>query len=154
MNNLDLEKLKKVSDKIESINKENKTSIAVHNDIVIEIMSNFNLKIQKLLFKEFRYYTHFSDLANVLKKIKAYSHPGMDLIWAGLDNYEEFISKIESQIINLLNMDLDTVSKVSLDFAPTAAYQELAISNGWDEEYMELAEKADKIIEKIREAIV
>jgi hypothetical protein len=40
-----------------------------------------------------------------------------------------------------------------VEFLPTSTYQELAMSNGWSEEYLQIAEKLDSIYKRIKTAV-
>jgi hypothetical protein len=55
---------------------------------------------------------------------------------------EFFIDQIKS------NQSIDR-NHLALLFAPTGIIQECSISNGWDEQYLKLSEKFDRLIQKL-----
>jgi hypothetical protein len=57
--------------------------------------------------------------------------------------------EITSCLESLKKSDLNCLSDVSLLFAPTGAFQEHSISNGWSDAYMKLAISFDQALASI-----
>ena len=60
----------------------------------------------------------------------------------------EVLDKIMAHIIDPDKNPLPNAG--SIQFAPTGPIQEIAISNGWDDEYMELSTQYDKLETKLK----
>lgn len=70
----------------------------------------------------------------------------MDLSYSTYKSKEELVNNLELYISKLKVNDFSLNIEISLLFAPTGDLQEIAIDNGWSEEYMELAEIIDLMI--------
>lgn len=69
-----------------------------------------------------------------------------DVIWAGYDSPDELKNEIRSDLEALIGGDLSRLEKFRIHFAPTSTFQELSMSNGWSNEYLQLAKEFDKNI--------
>ena len=67
-----------------------------------------------------------------------------NVIHAGYDNYQTARIEIEKLLERIRKSDSKILTDLELCFAPTGNFQELSISNGWEKEYMELADRFDK----------
>jgi hypothetical protein len=72
-----------------------------------------------------------------------------DVNWTRYSSAEEIISEIDEYIVSLNVCDAAILEKVSNWFYPTGTFQELSISNGWGDEFLELAKKFDTLYEKL-----
>ncbi len=73
------------------------------------------------------------------------AQPDTDVCWSGYDTPEEAIAELRELIdgIRVPSPARRTVRKISLLFLPTGAIQEIAISSGWGNTYLALAERMD-----------
>ena len=73
------------------------------------------------------------------------AQPDTDVSWSGYDTPEEAIAELRALIdrIRAPSPTRCTVRKISLLFLPTGAIQEIAISSGWGNTYLALAERMD-----------
>lgn len=91
----------------------------------------------------------FQKIADILTIIQNKITPQTDVVWAGFNNPQEFLREITDDIDKIRSGDFDALAKINVEFAATCIYQELAMSNGWSKEYLELAEQFDAIYERI-----
>lgn len=69
-----------------------------------------------------------------------------DVIWVGYDSPAQLRTEIELNLERVKSGDKEALQKFVTMFAPTSVFQELAISNGWHDEYMKLASEFDKCV--------
>lgn len=76
------------------------------------------------------------------------ARPDTDLSWSGYDDPEVLITELRGLIRRMRQPDPDAgaVREISLLFAPTGRIQEIAISSGWGEGYLVLAEQMDRAL--------
>ncbi|GEM58372.1 hypothetical protein B0A78_07070 [Flavobacterium columnare NBRC 100251 = ATCC 23463] len=96
-------------------------------------------------------YKDFQKVAEILKQIKTFVSEETDSIWAGFENPDKFLEEINQDIEKIVNCDYQTLEKVNIEFAPTCTYQELSMTNGWSDKYLELSTEFDKIYGQITE---
>lgn len=85
------------------------------------------------------------DLIDIVLKVKAKITDDSDVVWTRFDNPAAMRNEIDSCIQQLQNNNLGELTTLHLLFAPTGSFQEHAISNGWIDEYMRLAEEFDRL---------
>jgi len=95
------------------------------------------------------YYQEFQEVAGILRQIRSKIYPETDFLWAGFVDHNEFLAELNADIQKLESCDIATLKKIHVEFLPTCTYQEIAISNGWSNEYMELADKFDALWKRI-----
>lgn len=95
------------------------------------------------------YFEDFQKVAELLLQIRGYITEKSDIVWAGFDNVEAFLEELNKDIVNIQLCDFQTLKKVKLHFLPTSVYQELSLSNGWSEMYLQLATEFDAIYERL-----
>ena len=64
-----------------------------------------------------------------------------DFLWSSWIDQEHAVSEIDSVIASLEN---GFVPEIGVLFAPTGPIQEVSLSSGWGDEFLELAERFDK----------
>ena len=84
----------------------------------------------------------FDDLLSYIKR------PGADLVWSHWDNVDDAIKELEDHKYRFLKNDFSKLDDASFLFAPTGSLQEVSLSNGWGDEFIQLASKMDKLTEK------
>ncbi len=89
-------------------------------------------------------------IVEILNTIKNKIDSNTDVVRSGFNSSTELINDIDSDIKKLHEGDYEILGKLTVMFAPTGAYQELSISNGWGEEFLKLAERFDYHLEKFR----
>ena len=106
------------------------------------------------LTSKIKFYADFQSVAEILQDIKSKITSNTDTIWAGFDSVEIFLNELTQDIENIKLCNFTTLDKVNIEFAVTSTYQELSMSNGWSDHYLKLAEKFDKVYEKIMKSKV
>ncbi|MDP9079728.1 MAG: hypothetical protein M3O71_20050 [Bacteroidota bacterium] len=91
---------------------------------------------------------HFQKIAEILSRILN-TVDSNNVVWTKFDRPDELVTDLMSDIEKLQSYDREILVRLRLKFAPTGMYQELAISNGWGDEYLKLAELFDHHYEKI-----
>lgn len=66
-----------------------------------------------------------------------------DYISAGFDDYKTARIEVEKLLERIRKSSPKILDDLTLYFAPTGKFQELSIANGWENEYLELAERFD-----------
>jgi hypothetical protein len=66
---------------------------------------------------------------------------GNDFLWSSWIDQEHAFSEIDSVIASLEN---GFVPEIGVLFGPTGPIQEVSLSSGWGDEFLELAERFDK----------
>ncbi|MEW5677222.1 hypothetical protein ABGT15_12985 [Flavobacterium enshiense] len=94
-------------------------------------------------------YESFKKVSKLLRIIKDKLNSETDIVWTRFDNPETLKAKIIHDIEKIELCDYETLEKVKEEFLPTCTYQELSISNGWGDEYLEIASKFDSLYSKI-----
>lgn len=87
-------------------------------------------------------------MIEVITTIKEKINAETNLMYCGFDTVEELTKSIDSDLINLRCENDEYFQEIKNRFLPTIDFQELAIDNGWGEEYLNLAAKFDKCYEK------
>ena len=97
---------------------------------------------------------NLSNLITLIEKIEGLTKEhGTDVLYTHYESKEEIDDELKSHIMLLHKEDLSKMNTLILLFSPTSDLQELAISNGWSKQYLEISSQFDKIINKIKEAI-
>lgn len=86
----------------------------------------------------------------ILIWIKNTVTPDTNLLWTPYNTHREILDELEMQIKELKEGKTEILEKLRTSFLPTCTFQELAISNGWGDYYLELAEKFDETYKRIK----
>lgn len=70
-----------------------------------------------------------------------------DFSWSSWKDQNHAISEIDSIITSLEN---GSIPEIGVLFAPTGPIQEVSLSSGWAQEFLELAERFDKEYEIVK----
>ena len=81
----------------------------------------------------------------ILSTIQATITDETDVVWAGFNNVTELKEVINNCIGRVNKSDITVFSELHLLFAPTGRFQELSISNGWGQEFLNIAAQYDNI---------
>ncbi|WP_164472678.1 hypothetical protein [Cohnella candidum] len=82
--------------------------------------------------------SEFEEFTLILKEIKKKIDINTDMTWSGYNNINELNSELDYLLLTLSNKDRSAIDRVVFLFAPTGTFQELSISNGWQDRYLEL----------------
>ncbi len=95
--------------------------------------------------------TSIDEVIGILQGVKhVLALPGTDVVWSRYNNAEETIEDINRHMESLQRGDLSRIDDLVLLFAPTGSLQEISISSGWGEEFLDLAARFDRAIERLR----
>jgi hypothetical protein len=86
-------------------------------------------------------------LTQVLEQTLVHLEKSEDSIWSDMD-VGETVNLINKQLQLLKSSGKVNVSKLNYLFLPTAPLQEIAMENGWVDEYLKLAEQFDSHMAK------
>ena len=92
------------------------------------------------------------DLIEILETVKKLIlEPTTDISWSTFDSKDELIIEIDAHIQKLKLRDFSKVKDLILLFAPTSDFQEISLSSGWSNYYLNLSERFDIAIEDLCE---
>jgi hypothetical protein len=83
------------------------------------------------------------ELLQIIWRIYGKIQMDSDVIRAGYENYQIARNDIENLIRRIRQADSNILDDLDLYFAPTGRFQELSIANGWDNEFLKLADEFD-----------
>jgi hypothetical protein len=95
----------------------------------------------------------FQKIAEILITIRNKIGPKTDVVWTGFDSPQQLLDEHTVDIKKIQEADSETLSKIHAEFLPTCTYQELATTNGWGSEYIQLANQFDYYHQRIRAII-
>ena len=91
---------------------------------------------------------HLQKLITVLREARALlALESNDFLWSSWRDQDQAISEIDSNITALEN---GSIPEIGVLFAPTGPIQEVSLSSGWGQEFLELAERFDKEYEIVK----
>jgi len=94
--------------------------------------------------------TYIQVIIEIIKNINSRLTDQTDLTWTKYNRAYELKSELEKDIKELNNGNLEILEKLNLNFAPTGTFQEIAIPNGWGEDFILMANDFDQLYEKIK----
>ena len=77
--------------------------------------------------------------------------PRTDISWSIFDSKDELIIKIDAHIKKLKLRDFSIVKDLIHLFAPTSDFQEISLSSGWSNHYLNISERFDIAIQGLCE---
>lgn len=80
--------------------------------------------------------------------------PETDVSWSNFNCVDEVLNKISALENDINNRKTDSFNELLFLLAPTADLQEISISSGWAEEFLDIAEKIEKQISHYLNRIV
>jgi hypothetical protein len=87
------------------------------------------------------------DILNEIIRIVRRSE--IDVVWSGYDTTDDVLSDLTGHIGRLTNNDLSRRKELKILFAPTGPLQEIALSSGWGDQFLSIAERFDQEMKKI-----
>ena len=91
-------------------------------------------------------------LIEILEAIKKLIlKPQTDLTWSTFDNKDDLVFEIDTHIQKLKLQDFSILKNLILLFAPTSDFQEISLSSGWGNHYLNIAERFDIAIKRLCE---
>ena len=85
-----------------------------------------------------------SAILHLVEQVQAKITDDSDVAWTRFDTPAILRAELECYMEHLKEGNTSCLSQIDLHFAPTSTFQEHAISNGWHEEYLQLAATFDK----------
>lgn len=80
----------------------------------------------------------------IIYELKAKLTPDTDLAWTRYRNVNEVTEMLDQFDERIQKHDTAALDELALLFAPTAPFQEISISNGWSEEFLNIAKLFDR----------
>ena len=72
--------------------------------------------------------------------------PKTDISWSTFNSKDELIIEIDAHIQKLKLRDFSKVTDLIILFAPTSDFQEISLSSGWGNRYLNISERFDVAI--------
>ncbi len=89
------------------------------------------------------------ELVEILREARSLlALPGNDFVWSGWENADEALHEIDNLISAVEAGTLPDRLDISVLFAPTGSIQEVSLSSGWGQEFLELAARFDEVMER------
>lgn len=128
---------------------QNKASIDFIEKAVKKIYSHCDKESSLQLLNQLNIYKLFDQVVDILKTIKSLTKSDADTTYAGFDDATSFLEELDFDIAALLHCDFTMIDNIKIDFLPTSTYQELAMSNGWSNQYLRLSKEFDQLYKLI-----
>ncbi len=126
------------------------TSFEYCKQTLTELLEKTDTETYNLFTEKIPFYADFQQVKQILETIKVFTTDESDTVWAGYDNGKSFLIDLHNDITNIAFCNFETLDKLNLEFAPTSTYQEISLSNGWANEFLNLAQQFDNLYEKIK----
>lgn len=95
--------------------------------------------------------SHAAQLLDILQRARELAaRAENDFAWSSWRDTEHAVEEIDGLISRLQTGELPAASEMSILFAPTGPMQELALSSGWGNRFLQLATEFDAAIESTR----
>lgn len=89
-------------------------------------------------------------LLEVMGEVRALvARPGNDFGWSGWTDSQEALEEIDPLLGLLEAGALPPLANLTVLFLPTGPLQELSLSSGWGDEYVELASRFDDAVSQL-----
>ncbi len=83
-------------------------------------------------------------LIKILETVKKLIlEPRTDISWSIFDSKDELIIEIDTHIQKLKLKNFSKIKDLILLFAPTSDFQEISLSSGWGNQYLNISERFD-----------
>jgi hypothetical protein len=92
------------------------------------------------------------ELIDILLKVKEKISDESDLENTGFESAAELRNEIDKCIEGLKENKPEAINQMNEHFLPTATFQEHSLQNDWSDEYLKMAERFDKIFERLKKA--
>lgn len=84
------------------------------------------------------------ELADVLREVRALlARPDNDFLWSSWEDAGDALAEVDGLIQALDAGRLPARYEISVLFAPTGPIQETALSSGWGDEFLDVANRCD-----------
>jgi hypothetical protein len=88
-------------------------------------------------------------LADVLREaVVCLSRPDNDFSWSGWNDAEDALAEVSAHIATLDAGKLPPKLNLTTLFAPTGPIQEVSVSSGWGDQFLELASRFDRAVRR------
>lgn len=92
-----------------------------------------------------------NELLIILKEARGWvSRPGNDFSWSNWENAADALKELDDLEKRIREDGLWKPMDYSILFSPTGDLQEVSLSSGWGNEFLELADRADQAILKFK----
>jgi hypothetical protein len=95
-------------------------------------------------------FNDFQKIIEILNTIFHKINAETDVEWTQFSSAAALIDELTVSIEKLGQGDHQTLENIYVMFLPTGSFQELFDSNGWADEYLQLAEEFDACYEKLK----
>ena len=85
------------------------------------------------------------EIIKIIEIVKSKIHDGSNMGFTSYNSPKELRDELDSYISQLKTNDLSCLEELHSLFLPTCTFQDLSIRNDWDDEYITIAEKFDKV---------
>ena len=86
-----------------------------------------------------------NEVITIIELVKAKIHDGSNMGWTLYNNPKQLRDELDNYITRLKANDKSCLGELFKLFLPTSIFQDISIPNGWADEYLNLAERFDKV---------
>jgi hypothetical protein len=89
-------------------------------------------------------------LVEVLREARALlALPGNDFAWSSWEHAPVALAELDRQIADIESGQLPPQLELAVLFAPTGPMQEVSLSSGWAQEFLDVAARFDTVAERV-----
>jgi hypothetical protein len=103
---------------------------------------NFFQKPKQLLPKDQK------ELLQIIAAIRSTLTPETAFIYSYFESVEKLERELDQLSLAVRAGELNCLEDLNMHFLPTSGFQELAIENGWSNEYLKLAQQFDHVYKR------
>ncbi|MGG1555620.1 hypothetical protein [Paenibacillus ferrarius] len=93
-------------------------------------------------------------LIELLLKVRSYvDSPNTDVSWSRFKDVDEALGYLDACIERLRQGNGSDIGDLKIIFAPTGSLQEISISSGWGNEFIEISNRFDDVMANGRKLI-
>jgi hypothetical protein len=116
-------------------------------------LSDYNKKkVSKNIENSYRGSTfkkEIKQIALIIEEVLIKITEDTDVLWTDYDNVTDLKNDINKKLLQLKKGDLKQLKFLKVYFLPTAVFQEIAISNKWEDQYLDFAKRFNLVYTKI-----
>ena len=88
-------------------------------------------------------------LVEILGEVRGFlARPGNDYTWSSWEDATAALREVDGVIARIKSGDMPKRSDIELLFLPTGPIQEVSVSSGWGQEFLELASRFDTAMDR------
>jgi hypothetical protein len=116
------------------------------DETILKLKNSCNTESFEWFTNFIKYFKDFQEISKILDQIYNLINQN-----SNFDNKNLTIDEIHQAIKQIKSCDYHTLEKIKFYFLPTCTFQELSLSNNWNDEYLELSLRFDVLYKRLIE---